>query len=142
MVRATREKAFDWAATDSLVGEEIARSYAELIWDGVTADELPPGVDYFIFDCAQSVNIDVALRWLRNVVGLSDTNKTAPLTDEELAHVKEYDPEVLISGVEMLWRRRLKALADWYIDGRKQTNHVNRVKHRALKVIFETQNAD
>lgn len=135
-MRATKARAFEWAEDDLVCIIPDAADFSELTWSQCHAEVLPTGLDYFLFDCALHVGCDVALIWLRHVLGLGQ----APKMDTQLvAALKEHDPEVLISGIEMLWRRRLKSSPNWTDVGRKQTNHVNRVKHRALKLIFEDQ---
>jgi lysozyme family protein len=138
-MRETKAKAFEWAEDDLVCVIPDAGAYADLTWGTCYAEILPTGLDYFIFDCAMHVGVDVAISWLRNVLGLGQVAKMEPSVIRAL---KESDPEVVISGVEMLWRRRLKSSPNWTDVGRIQTNHVNRVKHRALKLIYEQELVD
>lgn len=133
-MKETKAKAFEWAEDDLLYVLPDTESFSELTWSQCYGELLPTGLDYFIFDCAMHVGTDVVLNWLRNVLGLQSNAKMEPSI---IPALREHDAEVLISGIEMLWRRRLKSSPDWTDVGRKQTNHVNRVKHRALKLIFE-----
>jgi lysozyme family protein len=132
MVKANRDRSFLWAGADNFSPE--AQVFNEIVWAEVKGDDLPTGLDYFIFDCAVNVDQSTAIKWLRNVLGLP---QVAILDRATLDYAKGFDPEVLISGVEMLWRRRLKSQPNWTDIGRKATNHVNRVKHRALKLLLE-----
>lgn len=137
-MKENRSRSFEWAQSDSIVGEATL-VFAEMTWSEIHADFLPPGLDYFLFDLAQSIDVDTATSWLRRVLGLPHAGQ--PLAASEATYAASYDPEPLMDGVEMLWRRRLKSSPNWVDVGRKQTNHINRVKHRALKLIYERASA-
>ena len=133
MVAETKARAFDWAEQDTLLPDPDGM-YNEMTWHEVKGNELPPGLDYFVFACASNVGYDVCASWVRHLLGLPQVGS---IDDFVIRCLRDADPEVMISGIEMLWRRRLKSSADWTDVGRKQTNHVNRVKHRGLKIIME-----
>lgn len=135
MVVATRARAFEWASGDSLLPDPDDM-FSHMTWMEVKADDLPEGLDYFVFACASNVSYDVAASWVRHLLGLPQVGR---IDEFVIKILRDVDPEVMISGIEMLWRRRLKSSPNWTDVGRKQTNHVNRVKHRALKILMESQ---
>ncbi len=135
-MHSTKQRALEWAQADSLCAAPL--EFADLSWTEVKADDLPKGLDYFVFDCANSLGWSVASQWLRHVLGLQASLLQGPLRSEELQYVNTFDPEVLISGIEMLWRRRIRS----EVAEQKYTNHVNRVKHRALKLLSENEFAN
>jgi lysozyme family protein len=135
-MRESKTRSFEWAEDDLVCVLPDVGSFSELTWVKIYAEYLPAGLDYFVFDCALHVGDDVALIWLRHVLGFPQHAKMEPAL---IQVIKQTDVEVLISGIEMLWRRRLKSSPNWTDVGRKQTNHINRVRHRALKLMEEQE---
>lgn len=129
-MRANRDSAFLWLTADNL-GKNVD-GVLDYYWGETSADNLPAGLDYFIFDCAFNIDHPTALRWLQSVLNIECTGRPDSRT---LVAAPRMDTVVAISGVELLWRRRLKSLPNWTDIGRKHTNHINRVKHRAMKLI-------
>jgi hypothetical protein len=136
-MRENRERAFAWALIDFPDLGEAYPTVCEMVWSEVLGDELPAGLDYFLFACGARVECHLPARWLRKLLErdslpelLSD-RVTVDLARESARH----DPGVLISGVEMIWRRRLKAIPYTPLLSKRETNYINRARHRALKLV-------
>lgn len=59
---------------------ELSAIYRKLFWDAVSADSLPAGVDYSVFDFAVNSGPSRAARYLQRAVGVTDDGKIGPLT--------------------------------------------------------------
>ena len=111
-------------------GEEQSDLILQFFWDEVKADHLPKGLDYFMFDCALSNDQSVAVRWLQQVLNVPLTSGVDRTTIEAS---KMMPADVVITGIEMLWRRRCRSLYANLTDHRYHINHINHARSRALK---------
>lgn len=130
MARGNKAAAVAYLIDDN-VGMDVT-AYAELCWGEIAGDELPSGVDYFLFDCGNCVDVSNALKWLQLVLGIPVTGKPDRVTR---ASAYLMSPEIIITGVEIFWRRRMKSLPTWETHKRKYTNHISIVRGRALKML-------
>lgn len=113
--------------------EEVAGEiYKAWYWDRVRADELPSGIDYFVFDCALHSGVGKAIYWLQSCLGVAADGELGPRT---MAAVKKADPAALLGKLEELRRRYLRGHPDWPIFARGWTNRVNKVVKRAKKML-------
>src|SRR4029077_7081746 len=65
-----------WDAPDSAVADIYKHSY----WDVVQADQLPPGVDYAVFDYAVNSGPRKAAKALQEAVGTNPDGIIGPIT--------------------------------------------------------------
>jgi len=114
--------------------EEAHAIYRERYWDPLRCDDLPAGVDYFIFNAGLLSGIVTAARWLQISVDAKTDGIIGPKTLEQ---VGKAEVPVILAEVEALWRRRLKSLSDWPTFGRGWSNRVTNVMRRAQKMIVE-----
>ncbi len=78
----------DWRATHGLAEQsvrnitavEVMAIYKHRYWDKVKGDELPPGVDYAVFDFAVNSGINRASRYLQQVIGAAPDGQIGPAT--------------------------------------------------------------
>jgi lysozyme family protein len=112
--------------------DTVKRIYRAWYWDECSCDDLPGGVDYFIFDCGLLSGTGTAIRWLQRSVGAVPDGVIGPKTR---AAIQADDAASIISKVEALRRSRLKSLKDWKRFGHGWTNRVNKSVLRAKKLV-------
>lgn len=82
---------------------EVVEIYKAQYWDAVRADELPPGIDYCVFDAAVNSGPKRGVRWLQQ--GVNDVAKKSRLRVDEVIGLAtldasdDYDPEALIDAM-------------------------------------------
>ena len=118
----------DEKAMRALTAVNVAPLYKRKYWDKVQGDELPPGVDYCVFDAAINSGPGRAAKWLQACVGVEVDGGIGPKT---LAAVRAMDPKKLVDDYG---RRRLSFLTDlphWDTFGIGWTRRVNEVTSTA-----------
>lgn len=103
---------------------DLQRIYREGYWDVIRGDDLPPGVDYAVFDFAVNSGPSRAAIYLQEIVGVAPDGKIGPLT---LAAVDKWDSVAL---VEALCSKRLgflKKLSTWPTFGKGWSSRVTGV---------------
>lgn len=63
-----------------LSDDEIALIYRGRFWDTVRGDDLPPGVDYVVFDGSVNSGPAQSAKWLQRAVGVTADGKVGPET--------------------------------------------------------------
>lgn len=130
--RWRKDKTLDAADVKAMPEDEVYAIYKKWYWDAVSADVLPSGLDYFMFDSGLLSGTQTAIKWLQRAVGTKPDGKIGPKT---LEAVRAADTREIIEKVEKLRRASLKSLKRlWPIFGRGWTNRVNKSKARALKL--------
>ena len=75
---------------------EMQAIYREDYWDRVQGDQLPPGVDFCIFDAAVNSGVGSAATWAQGVVGLPPDGDLGPKTltaiqaQDDVAFIQDY----------------------------------------------------
>lgn len=75
---------------------EVSAIYRRDYWNRVKADDLPPGVDYAVFDLAVNSGVNRAARFLQAVVGVSQDGTIGPAT---IAAVKSMSAREVITDL-------------------------------------------
>jgi lysozyme family protein len=78
----------DWRADEGLVKRsvkyindyEVGKIYKNQYWDACHCDGLPSGVDYAVFDFAVNSGVKRAIRYLQQVVSVSQDGQVGPMT--------------------------------------------------------------
>lgn len=73
----------------TLTRDMVNPFYKSLYWDNVRGDELPPGLDYAVFDFAVNAGPGRAAKFLQRAVGVADDGIIGPAT---MAAVAKADP--------------------------------------------------
>ncbi|MDC7987612.1 glycosyl hydrolase 108 family protein, partial [Rhodoplanes sp. TEM] len=89
--------------------------YRVRYWDAQRCDELPPGVDYAVFDYGVNSGIGRSGRVLRRLLGLSADGHA--VTDAAIAAAAARDPAGLVQAICDERLRFLKALRTWPVFG-------------------------
>ena len=120
---------------DEKIAEQLEYQIAsvlEAVWGVIAGDDLPSGLDYFMLDSSVACTTAASCKWLELVTG----NSFCPITYHgAVARSAELGAEVVISGLELFRRRRLKADPDWQRLGVEWSNRCTRAKTRALKMV-------
>lgn len=108
--------------------DELRAIYRMQYWDKVSADELPVGLDYAVFDFAVNSGPSRGAKFLQRAVGVPDDGIIGAQT---LAAVKKFETQGLIRSIcdaRLAWLKRLK---HWPTFGKGWTRRVNEVKGAA-----------
>lgn len=114
-----------------ITDSQIGTVYRKFYWDAVSADDLPSGLDYAVFDFAVNSGPARAAKYLQAVVGVVQDGKIGPAT---MAAVNAKDPATLINA---LCDRRLvflKNLKTWATFGKGWARRVAEVRADAVNM--------
>ena len=116
----------------ALTTEQATIVYKRQYWDAVSADLLPAGVDYSVFDYAVNSGPSQAAKDLQRVVGATVDGKVGPQT---IAAVREMDPKAVIRQLNarrLAFMKSLKGGKLWETFGRGWQRRVDRVLASSL----------
>lgn len=71
--------------------------YRQQYWDAVRGDEMPPGVDYAMYDAAVMSGPKQAIKWLQRALGIKVDGVIGLSTMSAVNNCKDYD--VLVAGI-------------------------------------------
>lgn len=111
--------------------------YRAKYWNAQRCDDLPPGVDYSIFDYGVNSGTGRTGKVLRRVVGLSD--KTSVVTDDVLRAVAKRDTKALIAAINDERLAFLKHLSTWPVFGAGWNRRVAEVRSVSLRMAAQTR---
>lgn len=106
--------------------------YRKRYWNAQRCDDLPPGLDYSVFDYGVNSGIGRSGKVLRRLVGLPDN--TSVVTQEVIDAVRKRDPKQLIAGMNDERLRFLKSLKTWPTFGGGWGRRVAEVKALSLQM--------
>lgn len=108
---------------------EVAAIYRLRYWNAVRGDELPPGLDYCIFDFGVNSGPRRAIEFLQRACGVDDDGVIGPKT---LAAVGKVDVRTTIGVICARRLSWLQTLSDWRHFGKGWSNRVAGVRREAL----------
>jgi lysozyme family protein len=114
-----------------LQADEAAAIYRRHYWDAVRADDLPPGIDLAVFDCAVNAGPGRAVRLLQRVLGVPADGIVGPVT---LAASRRADPASVIRRYGRARLGFLRRLAIWPVFRRGWRRRVLAVERAALRL--------
>jgi len=119
------------AADMRAMPQSIARRiYREHYWNALRCDELPPGVDYAVFDYGVNSGVGRAGKVLRRLLKLSD--RGSAVSDEVIAAANASAPNDLVVALCAERLAFLKSLKTFSVFGRGWTARVDGVRVAAL----------
>lgn len=130
-LRAWRGRPVSVEDVRNLTRSEAIAIYKANYWDAVRGDDLPSGVDLWVFDAAINSGPSRAARWLQMAAGVKADGAVGPVT---LAAVAKADPADLIMAMERYRMNMLRGHEDWDVFGRGWTNRVESITAKALKL--------
>lgn len=108
----------DMAAMPVEVAKQIAK---RCYWDAVSADSLPDGVRFDVFDGAYNSGPTQAIKWLQRAIWVDDDGKVGPRT---LMAAGTYNPAAIVARYNGHRLDMLNDLKTWQSFGRGWTQRV------------------
>lgn len=111
-----RGKGLPTRSVRELERRELEEIYRKNYWDAARCDELPPGIDYVVFDGAVNSGPAQSAKWLQRALGLPADGTIGAVT---LAAARAYGRNVQL--VDEICNRRLamlRALRTWSVFGK------------------------
>lgn len=113
------------------MSQTVARKiYREQYWNALRCDELPPGVDYAVFDYGVNSGVGRAGKVLRRMLKLSD--RGSAVSDDVIAAAAKTASGDLVIAICAERMAFLKSLKTFSVFGRGWTTRVNGVRIAAL----------
>jgi lysozyme family protein len=111
--------------------DQIEAIYRAEYWDRLRCDDLPPGVDYCVFDYGVNSGPSRSAKELQKLLGVAQDGEIGPIT---VAAAAQADAHAI---VERMCADRLAFLRDlktWAVYGNGWNNRVGRLRTAALKM--------
>ena len=105
--------------------EMVSPLYKKRYWDAVRGDDLPSGVDLFVFDCAVNAGVGRASRFLQQAVGVVADGAIGPKT---LEAVTKMPADEIIDKFYDLREAHYKSLPTFATFGKGWMNRLNAVE--------------
>lgn len=105
------------------------RIYKSKYWDAMRCDELPPGVDYAVFDFGVNSGISRSIKFLERIVGVPEDGKADDVLIRTLANMPPKPVVIELCNKRLVF---LKGLRTWDVFGRGWGRRVEEVKSGAL----------
>ena len=98
-----------------ITDDELHEIYKARYWDLIKGDDLPPGVDYVVFDGCVNSGAAQSTKWLQRALGIPADGVLGPATLAAVDACEDYD--ALIAGTSDRRLAMLKALRTWPVFG-------------------------
>jgi len=121
-------------AVKRIAAGEVEAIYRTQYWAAVRADELPPGLDYCLFDAAVNSGPAQAAKWLQRALGVAADGQVGALT---LAALEGRDVAGLIDEVCDRRLAMLRTLRTFRSFGAGWTRRVGEVRRAALALAAD-----
>lgn len=121
--------------------EAEIRLYSEIledIWITMGLDHYDPGLARYLLWTASEVGSATAERWLGLVLGIPDEGSPGFWVEATKRLRLHPDLSIVIDGISLFHRRRLKADPGWVDNHSLWINRLIRAKSRALKMLGTT----
>lgn len=129
-----RGRSVSKAEVRALTRVEAALIYRALYWDEIAGDELPPGIDFAVFDYCVNSGPGRAARTLQSVVGVRTDGRIGKAT---LAVASLRNPEDLIRAYCRKRLSFLERLRTFAVFGRGWRRRVHETQALALQMLRE-----
>lgn len=116
----------------ALTKADVAPLYHERYWKAISADNLPSGVDVFLFDWAVNSGPKRVAKALQKAVGAKQDGAIGPMT---LAAVNAANPKKLVTDVFKTRQSYYEKLKNFKYFGRGWTRRNKEMKAAALKLV-------
>tara|TARA_Y100000310_G_scaffold236662_1_gene239881 strand:- start:1128 stop:1721 length:594 start_codon:yes stop_codon:yes gene_type:complete len=111
---------------------ELTAIYRRDFWDRVRGDDLPPGINYAVFDFAVNSGVSRAARYLQKVVGVAQDGQIGPNT---LSATRSKDPAAVIDQLCDDRLAFMRSLRIWPTFGKGWRRRVDDVRRVAKTMI-------
>jgi lysozyme family protein len=109
--------------------DEAKAIYRAKYWDAVRGDDLPPGVDYAVFDYGVNSGVGRAAKVLQRILDVAADGRIGPVT---LAAARERNASALVTALCDERLAFLRGLRTWPVFGKGWGHRVAEVKAAAL----------
>lgn len=110
----------------------VAHIYRKHYWNAVRGDDLPPGLDYAVFDFAVNSGVSRASKFLQAILQITQDGKIGPAT---IAAANDGVSDALINQYCDRRLAFLKALRTWTTFGKGWSRRVADVRAVALRMV-------
>lgn len=124
--------AVDTNAMKRLTPAMVKPLYKRKYWDKVSGDDLPSGLDYCVFDAAVNSGPGRAVKWLQQILGVTQDGVIGPKT---LAAIRASNLKQVIAQYNDMRLSFLKELPTWGVFGKGWERRVTEVRHDAATMI-------
>jgi lysozyme family protein len=114
----------------NITDDELEAIYRRQYWDVVRGDDLPPGLDYAVFDFAVNSGPRRAAQFLQRVLGVADDGIIGERTLDAAKAASQAQAIMMLCGHRLQW---LQTLRHFKTFGRGWTRRVNEVRDGALR---------
>ena len=116
----------------ALTQEEAGAIYRSLYWNRVKGDNLPAGLDLFLFDFAVNSGPSRAVKTLQSLIGVVPDGVMGPISFSALA---QHNVEELIHKLASARLQFLKSLSIWRYFGKGWMKRNERIRKAALSWV-------
>ena len=116
----------------TLTHEDVAPIYKKNYWEKMKCDELPSGVDYFVFDFGVNAGPSRAIKFLQKVVGATQDGAIGPQT---LGLVNDADVLHTLDALYSDRQNYYESLSHFKTFGKGWTRRNNEAKKHALHLV-------
>lgn len=120
------------ATMRSLTPDDVRPFYRVNYWNTVSADALPSGVDWAVFDFGVNSGIARSAQYLQRILGVNVDGHIGPLT---LSAANKRDPKELIDLICNAREEFLKSLSTFSQFGRGWLRRVDEVRTQAESLV-------
>lgn len=129
-----KDKGLPQQSVKLITQDEVAEIYKDYYYDKVRGDELPPGLDYAMFDFAVNSGHSRAIKFVQGILGVKQDGVLGP---ETMNAIHRSNPQELASALNSQRLSWLKGLGDWKHFGAGWENRVNDVSAVTNRVAAE-----
>ena len=115
-----------------ITDDEVRDIYKRKYWDPCRCDDLPPGVDVCVFDCAVNSGVGRSSKFLQECAGVQADGVVGPVT---LGVVRKLPPADIVNRMCDKRQTFLESLKTFAVFGKGWTRRVSEVRAFALKMI-------
>lgn len=119
----------------SLTPEKVKPLYKALYWDKIRGDDLPPGVDFVIYDFAVNSGPSRAVRTAQKITGTKQDGVIGPNTMAKIdAYCETYDAETFVITYQDERLAFLQSLSTFSTFGKGWTRRVTEVEQQGISL--------
>lgn len=112
--------------------DEVRDIYKRKYWDSCRCDDLPPGIDVCVFDCAVNSGVGRSSKFLQECAGVTADGAIGPVT---VGVVRKLSAEQIINAMCDKRQAFLESLKTFAVFGKGWTRRVSEVRAFALKML-------
>jgi lysozyme family protein len=115
----------------ALTKAEASQIYRKYYWDIIHGNDLPPGIDYAVFDFAVNSGPTTAVKFLQRALSIPDDGVIGPLTLKAISQVRPSDLVKSLCDKRLAY---LRSLGTWVDFGAGWSARIARVRADTLRM--------